>query len=372
MPVYQTYALGGSQISVSGGQQLSGFGQGDGTHLVGETITLNSNSWEAVNIADSESSFDDSDSSQSLSGAQTFDGTAYGDGRRVEAEYELTLQDPDGNTYTVLGFNINEAGNPYSSYGTVEGLAFVGGEGGFPPVGVPLTVLSSGEGPSYAYADLATPICFTSGTRISTLAGQVPVEMLAAGDAVLTMDHGYQPIRWIGRRRLSARDLSANPKLLPVRIRAGALGKGLPKTDLTVSRQHRVLVNSVIVQRMFDVRDVLIPAIKLIELDGVDIVCDAGQVEYWHILFDAHQVIWSNGLPTESLFTGPEALKAVSPAARAEIMALFPELAKPQFLVDPARLVPDNGKIMKRLVARHIKNNKSLVGFDHQGGCELR
>jgi hypothetical protein len=365
MPVYTTYALGESEISVSGGQELSGFTQGDGSHLVGETITLNSNSWEAVSIDESDdTSFDDSDSSQSLDGAQTFDGTSYAGGRRVEAEYELTLQDPDGNTYTVLGFNINEVGGS-PSYGTVEGLAFVGGSGEFPPVGVPLTVISNGEGPSYAYDDLATPICFTRGTKILTPNGEVPVEDLAVGKEVLTLDQGSQPVRWIGKRKLIASDLQTNPKWRPVRICAGALGKGLPKTDLVVSPQHRVLVNSAIVHRMFNVQEVLVPAIKLVGLDGVNIVEDTRDVEYWHFLFDAHQVIWSNGAPTESLFPGPETLKAVSPSAHAEIMALFPELEKAQLHPATARLFPARGKKVKQFVGRHIKNNKPICELYH-------
>jgi hypothetical protein len=369
VPTYTTYALGESQISVSGGAQLSGITQGDGSHLVGETITLNSNAWEAVTIDDSEAQFDDSDDSQSLDGAQSFDGTSYSGGERVEAEYELQLQDPGGTTYTVLAFNINEAGSSLPEYGTVEGLAFVGGVGGFPPIGVPLTVMSAGEGPSQAYGDLATPICFTAGTLIATPEGRARVETLQVGDPVLTLDRGYQPIRWIGQRRLAGRDLRANRKLLPVRIRAGAFGEGLPDRDLMVSRQHRVLVNSVIVQRMLGVRDVLIPAIKLTGLDGVEVAHDAEQVEYWHLLFDQHHVVWSNGLPTESLFTGPEALKSVAPAARAEIVALFPELAEPRHSAEPARPAIDRGSVARRLVARHVRNNKPLVWLHRQAGA---
>ena len=130
MPVYTIYTLESSNITVSGGEQLSGITQGDGSHLMGETITLNSNDWIAVDIDDSnDSNFDDSDTSQSLENAISYDGTAYASGLRVESEYEMILQDPDGNTYTVLAFNINEPG--VTSYATVEGLAFVGGVGGF-------------------------------------------------------------------------------------------------------------------------------------------------------------------------------------------------------------------------------------------------
>ena len=361
MPTYTVYALGASQISVSGTAQLSGISQGDGSHLVNETITLNSNAWAPVEIDDSDSNFDDSDNSQSLEGGLTFDGAGYGDGLRVEAEFELTLRDPDGNTYTALAFNINEPVPSQASYATVEGLAFVGGPGGFPPVGVPLTVLSAGEGPSEAYGDLATPICFAAGTLIATRGGAVPVETLKVGDDVLTLDHGYQPIRWIGCRRIGAAELRGNPRLRPVRIRAGALGNGLPETDLLVSRQHRVLVNSVIVARMFAARDVLVPAVKLTQLDGVDILSDLPALDYWHMLFDRHQVIWSNGVPTESLFTGPEALKAVSPAARAEIAALFPDLVQAQRRPEPVRPIVERGRITRRLVARHVKNRKSLL-----------
>ena len=68
--------------------------------------------------------------------------------------------------------------------------------------------------------------CFAAGTLIETSGGNVPIETLTAGDCVLTMDDGYRPIRWIGSQALSRRDLTQNPKLNPIRIRAGALGYG--------------------------------------------------------------------------------------------------------------------------------------------------
>ena len=95
------YTLAESNITISDGAELSGFSQGSGVHLDGVTITLNSNAWQAISITESQTgdvSFADSDSSQSLDGDQSIDGTTFTDGSRVEAEYALTVEDPDGNT----------------------------------------------------------------------------------------------------------------------------------------------------------------------------------------------------------------------------------------------------------------------------------
>src|SRR5690606_6300515 len=96
------------------------------------------------------------------------------------------------------------------------------------------------------------PICFCRGTLIATRNGEVPVEKLRLGDEVLTLDHGYQPIRWLGSRKLSALALRARPALRPVEIRDGALGAGLPTRDLRLSPQHRVLLRSKVLDRMID------------------------------------------------------------------------------------------------------------------------
>ena len=305
MPVYTTYALGVSQISVSSGEQLSGITQGDGSHLVGETITLDSDAWEAVAIDDSEGHFDDNDNGQSLNGPQTFDGVSYKGGERVEAEYELTLQDPDGNSYTVLGFNVNEGGSG-QSYSTVEGLAFVGGGGGFPPVGTPLTVTSASEYPSQPYADLVSPACFTAGSMIATPGGPVAVEELRPGDLVDTLDNGAQPLRWIGTLRVPAALLRADPRFRPVRIRRDAFGPGQPRCDSLLSQQHRVLISDWRAAFFFGEDEVLIPVNKLTN-DGAVRVDDAlPGVTYVHLLFDAHEIVQVDGLHSESFFPDAE------------------------------------------------------------------
>ncbi|WP_181318319.1 Hint domain-containing protein [Pseudogemmobacter blasticus] len=205
--------------------------------------------------------------------------------------------------------------------------------------------------------------CFTRGTMIETARGDVAIEDLRRGDLVRTADHGLQPIRWIGSRRLAAGDLAANPKLRPIRIRAGALGRGLPLQDVVVSPQHRVLVSSKVAERMFGEREVLVPARHLLLINGIDVAEEMAAVEYFHILFDRHQIVFAAGAPMESLFTGPEALKSVGPEARREIFEIFPELETldATALPQPARPI-QSGRIARKLAARHVQNGMTLIG----------
>jgi hypothetical protein len=366
---YSIWMLNASNITISGGESLSGFTQGDGSHLTGETIRLDSNNWFETFIRDDgqDTDFDDNDSGQRLDGAQTIGGVTYGDGTRVEAEYRLTLRNPaTGETWDVIGYNVR---NSSPSYGTIEGLAFVGPPGGFPPVGVDLVVDQAFEGPGSSgqpaidAADTASPICFTHGTLIATSTGDRPIETLSPGDLVCTVDASEMAIRWIGYQSFDRAQLQCNPKLRPVRIRAGALGLGLPLQNLTVSRQHRILVRSRIAERMFGTSEVLVPAVQLTEMDGIDIVDPVKSIEYWHILFDDHQIVYANGAPSESLYTGKEALKAISPDGREEIRLLFPEICDPEFTPKTARPVPQKGKLAAQLVSRHQKNGKDLLAM---------
>ncbi|MEO0486175.1 MAG: Hint domain-containing protein [Pseudomonadota bacterium] len=214
-------------------------------------------------------------------------------------------------------------------------------------------------------------ICFAAGTLITCDAGrQVPVEKLKAGDTVLTKDGRYSAVRWVGSRSYTGFAFKASPGLRPIRVRAGALGAGLPERDLIVSPQHRILVRSKIAERMFGVSDVLLPAKKLVGIEGIEIAQDIGEVEYFHILFDRHEVIYSNGALSESLFTGPEALKALAPRARAEVASLFPDICTPSFQADPAGYIPPRGKQVRRLIERHQKNGKSLFDVTAAAPCD--
>ena len=203
----------------------------------------------------------------------------------------------------------------------------------------------------------------TRGTLIETDCGPMAIEELQRGDRVETMDHGFQPIRWIGARRLLAEELLAYPKLLPIRIQAGALGAGLPEQDVLVSPQHRILIASTIAERMFGMREILVPARQLLSVKGIEVAEDVTFVEYYHLLFDRHQIIFAAGAPMETLFTGPEALKSISAEAQEEIFQILPQLAglDPTRLPDPVRPI-QTGRIARKLAARHAQNGHPLIG----------
>ena len=208
--------------------------------------------------------------------------------------------------------------------------------------------------------DVGDVVCFVKGVLIETASGPLPVDELTVGDLITTCDHGPQPLRWIGKREVTLNELMLNEKLRPVKISAGALAPDLPKRDLHVSRQHRILASSKVVKRMFGTDEVLVPANKLTPLPGIQIDRDVNSVTYYHLLFDAHEIIYSEGTPTESLYVGPESLKTLGPEALDEILTIFPELLDMNNPNKPARCIP-RGSAQRKFVDRIAKNGKDLI-----------
>ncbi len=131
-------------------------------------------------------------------------------------------------------------------------------------------------------------VCYARGTRIMTPDGEVPIEQLQPGQAVVTASGETAPVVWVGNRSV---DLTRHPEphlAQPVRIKAGAFGNGLPRRDLVVSPAHAI----------YD-EGVLIPARFLV--NGRTVVQDdVPRVEYFHVELQRHDVLLAEGLPAES------------------------------------------------------------------------
>lgn len=148
-------------------------------------------------------------------------------------------------------------------------------------------------------------VSFTRGTHITLASGaQVPIEDLTVGSRVLTRDAGAQQVQWIGQTTLRA----AGP-FAPICIQAGALNN---TRDLVVSPDHRLFIY----QRQDHLGagrpEVLVKARQLVNGDTITVRA-GGFVDYYQLLFDAHQIIYAEGIAAESFLIDPRTA-AVLPA----------------------------------------------------------
>jgi Ca2+-binding RTX toxin-like protein len=160
-------------------------------------------------------------------------------------------------------------------------------------------------------------VCFTRGTMIETDCGEKAIEDLIVGDMIVTKDNDLQELRWIGSRKVPAKD-----RLAPIMIKAGAMAND---RDLLVSPQHRMVVEGWKPELLFGKREVLAAAKHLINNDTI-YVQSGGMVEYFHMLFDTHEIVFANGAASESFHPGEVGMSALADDARDEIYTIFPEL----------------------------------------------
>lgn len=161
--------------------------------------------------------------------------------------------------------------------------------------------------------------CFVAGTWIETPQGPVRIEDLQAGDMVSTLDSGPCPLRWVGSREVAADKLDA-----PIRIRAGQFDA---TEDLLVSPQHRILITHEMAELMFGTPECLVKAKDLINDASVRQDHGLGQVTYYHMLFDRHEVVTANGVLSESYYPGPMTMNGFDDATQDELFRLMPALS---------------------------------------------
>lgn len=197
-----------------------------------------------------------------------------------------------------------------------DGTLTLNGDGDVEDFNFTYTV-SNGSNSDTGFVNASSIPCFVAGTLIATPTGEVAVEALRPGDLVITRDDGPQPLRWSG-----ARCVAAQGDFAPILIQAGSYGS---HRDLLVSPQHRILLRDAYAELLFGEGEVLAAAKDLV--NGGSVTCrPGGEVTYVHLLFDRHQVIYSEGLATESFLPGPQTTNLFEQPVMQEICALFPEL----------------------------------------------
>jgi hypothetical protein len=107
-----------------------------------------------------------------------------------------------------------------------------------------------------------------------------------------------------------------------IRIAANTFGR---HRTLFLSPLHRLLIHDGPSEILFGERDVLVAARDLVNDQSVRRT-EVGTVTCVHILFDRHQVVYSEGLETVSFLSGPQITRSFVAEIVAEIYTLFPEI----------------------------------------------
>ncbi len=207
-------------------------------------------------------------------------------------------------------------------------------EHGLPEQGRPCWIIEcnvSVPGPEPRAQDV---ICFSSDTLLATPQGDRPIGELAAGDRIVTRDNGPKKILWKGQTALSGTALRQHPHLRPVRVRQSAFLEDLPTEDLCVSPAHRILLTGPRAQALFGCDEVLVRARDLIDFQTVTVDLALHGVTYIHLLLDSHQIIFANGVPTESFHP------ALAPASALRRHAHELRRIAPEWVAEPDRYGP--------------------------------
>jgi len=240
-----------------------------------------------------------------------------GDG--VSLEGRISLMAPDGDKVDVLLVLVSPSG-PAAPELFFLPLAPIEPK-------VSYTLLSAHEDPGHVRLTDITPVAFTRGTLITMGNGvQRPIEDLKIGDKILTRDRGPKQLRWIGRRTVRAIGPFA-----PVVIPKGTLSNA---SDMIVSQYQRIFIYQPAPKRLSERAEILVRARDLVDDQNV-YVRSGGFVEYFHLVFDQHEIIYAECIPTESMLVDEQALGRMPEEMADEVTRRLPELShRPHFGVE--------------------------------------
>jgi len=180
---------------------------------------------------------------------------------------------------------------------------------------------------------VATPAFAISGLApssvVETARGPVLARELRLGDRLVTRDKGLQPLRWFGESAVIYRDPEAQQPVDgahgPVRIRAGSHGSDPEAVDLVVAPDQRLLVRNPLNELLFATDEVMVAAIDMIHLDGIDAVPrDTGR--WVHLLLDSHELLRVNGIWMESFAPDMWTIRIAYPDQWRDITEAVPRL----------------------------------------------
>jgi Hint domain len=194
---------------------------------------------------------------------------------------------------------------------------------GLPPNAVILVSLTV---PVFPTANPPLALCLGGDVQVKTECGTCPAREICRGTKVMTQDHGLQEVIWVGKRTV---DFEQEPEMedhRPIIFEAGSVDGINPTAPIRLSPQHRVLIRGWRAELYFAERSILVPARALVNNKTIRVDTESPTIDYVHLLFRKHEVIWADDLPVESLFLGEIAMGVAGKELEREIFDIFPEL----------------------------------------------
>lgn len=150
-----------------------------------------------------------------------------------------------------------------------------------------ISIVSAADGSAEIQA------CFLAGCMISTPDGDVPVESLQVGDAVIVHEDGTEvasSVVWAGKAHTVVRtDLPTDLAGYPVRILKDAVSDGVPYRDMLITPEHCLYFYGRFV-----------PARMLVNGSSIFYDTSVLSYDYYHIETSSHSIIKADGMLTES------------------------------------------------------------------------
>jgi len=237
----------------------------------------------------------------------TFTGSTWTAGSSVSGSFTMTNIDlqnagyetpPTGGDADVV--KITGAGKP-----ATLGTAFYQGSGGtYRPI-----ILGS-DGKYYILSNSPIPAfplnngtldavdftyCYLKDTLILTPEGKKKIQELNINDEILNHDQKSIKIKWIGKQIINPVFAKLN-KELPIKISANAIDINIPERDLFLSPDHSIFLEGLMINAKALVNGHTIYQVSEWKDD----------VEYYHIMTENHEIIYSEGVPSETLHLNDE------------------------------------------------------------------
>ena len=129
-----------------------------------------------------------------------------------------------------------------------------------------------------------------AGTEIMTMDGQLPVDVLAAGDRIITRDTGMAVLREVRVREM---------EIKTVDIKAGSLGHNRPDRNMQVARDTLIHIRDWRAEAMFGAPNALIPASQLV--DGEFVAHGPSKkTTVFELVFDNQHIVYADGMEIAS------------------------------------------------------------------------